>query len=167
MLWGRLADSRHVGRKTVVLIGVLGTLVSCVGFGLSRTFWQALLFRALGGITNGNVGVLRTMISEIVRDKKYQQRSFVLLPMTFNIGVIVGPILGGLLADPAGSYPRVFGGVEFFRQFPYALPNLVSAFFLGCAALSTWLCLEEVSGLLIFSGCVLSRHVTRNAPNSD
>lgn len=145
MLWGRLADSSHFGRKTVVLIGVIGTMLSCIGFGLSRTFWQALLFRSLGGATNGNVGVLRTMISEIVREKKYQQRAFVLLPMTFNIGVIVGPILGGLLADPAGSYPDMFGHVDFFRQFPYALPNLVSAFFLGSAALSTWLCLEEVS----------------------
>jgi len=30
------------------------------------------------------------MISEIIRDKKYQSRAFLLLPMTFNIGVIIG-----------------------------------------------------------------------------
>ncbi|KAJ4418716.1 hypothetical protein N0V82_005388 [Gnomoniopsis sp. IMI 355080] len=149
MIWGRIADSSRFGRKKVVLIGLAGTMVSCLGFGLSTSFWQALLFRILGGITNGNVGVLRTMISELVREKKYQQRAFVLLPMTFNIGVIIGPILGGLLADPASSYPNVFGNVGLFRRLPYALPNFVSAFFLLSAATWAFLCLEEVSAISV------------------
>ncbi|ROW10043.1 hypothetical protein VPNG_06516 [Cytospora leucostoma] len=143
MLWGRVADSSRFGRKKVVLVGLLGTMVSCLGFGFSTTFWQALLFRSLGGVTNGNVGVLRTMISEIVREKKYQSRAFLLLPMTFNIGVIIGPILGGLLADPAASYPNIYGKIDFFQRYPYAAPNLLSAFFLFTASLAAWLCLEE------------------------
>lgn len=156
LLWGRVADSRRAGRKTVVLIGLAGTAASCVGFGLSTSFPQALLFRALGGATNGNVGVLRTMISELMGgDKKYQQRAFVLLPMTFNVGVIVGPVLGGLLADPAGSYPgSAFGQVAFFRRFPYAAPNLVSAFFLCAAATAAWLFLEEVSRPIMYLALV-------------
>jgi len=40
---------------------------------------------------------MRTMISEIIKEKKYQSRAFLVLPMTFNIGVIVGPILGNVL----------------------------------------------------------------------
>lgn len=75
---------------------------------------------------------------------RYQSRAFLLLPMTFNIGTIIGPILGGVLSDPAGSYPDLFGNIAFFQRFPYATPNLVSAFFLFCAMLSVWLCLEEV-----------------------
>jgi MFS family permease len=61
MMWGRIADSKRVGRKTVLLIGLLGTSISCLGFGFSTTFWQALLFRTVGGATNGNIGVMRTM----------------------------------------------------------------------------------------------------------
>ncbi|KAK3383932.1 major facilitator superfamily domain-containing protein [Lasiosphaeria ovina] len=143
MVWGRIADSEHFGRKTVLLIGLGGTMLSCIGFGFSTTFWQALVFRSLGGITNGNVGVLRTMISEIVREKRFQSRAFLLLPMTFNIGIIIGPVLGGILSDPAGTYPGLFGHVKFFERFPYAVPNLVSAFFLLCAMLGVWLNLEE------------------------
>lgn len=144
MLWGRVADSALFGRKTVLMIGLSGAMISVLGFGFSTTFWQALVFRSLGGITNGNIGVLRTMISEIVREKKYQSRAFILLPMTFNVGVIVGPILGGLLADPARSYPGLFGGVRFFEEYPYALPNIPGAVFLLTAVVSVWLNLEEV-----------------------
>ncbi|KAH8878627.1 MFS general substrate transporter [Thozetella sp. PMI_491] len=143
MLWGRLADSARFGRKTVVLVGLGGTMLSCIGYGFSTTFSTALFFRSLGGITNGNVGVLRTMISEIIQEKKYQSRAFLLLPMTFNIGVIVGPPLGGILSDLAGSYPSIFGHVSFFRDFPYAAPNIISAFILFVALVSVWLCLEE------------------------
>jgi len=65
--------------------------------------------------------------------------------MTFNVGVIIGPILGGLLSDPAGSYPALFGDIDFFKRFPYATPNLVSAVFLFSAMLGVWLFLEEAS----------------------
>lgn len=70
ILWGRVADSDWGGRKMVLLIGLLGTCLSCVGFGFSRSFLQAAIFRTLGGALNGNVGVMRTMVAEIVREKK-------------------------------------------------------------------------------------------------
>lgn len=70
VLWGRAADSKNVGRKRVLLIGLGGTCLSTLGFGFSKTFLQAATFRTLGGLMNGNVGVMRTMISEVVREKK-------------------------------------------------------------------------------------------------
>lgn len=63
--------------------------------------------------------------------------------MCFNIGVIIGPVLGGLLADPASNYPSMFGKNRFFLAFPYALPNLVSAIFLLISGLSVFFSLEE------------------------
>lgn len=63
--------------------------------------------------------------------------------MTFNIGVIIGPILGGILSDPAGTYPHLFGHIPFFKKFPYATPNIVSSIFLFLAAVAVWLGLEE------------------------
>lgn len=68
--WGRAADSHWVGRKRVLLVGLFGTLISCVGFGFSRSFTAAIIFRILGGLMNSNVGVMRTMISEIIVEKK-------------------------------------------------------------------------------------------------
>jgi hypothetical protein len=94
MLWGRFADSPYGGRKLAINIGLLGTMFSIIGFGFSHSFGVAVAFRLFGGALNGNIGIMRTMISEIIKEKKFQSRAFLLLPMTFNVGVIVGPILG-------------------------------------------------------------------------
>lgn len=94
MFWGRIADAHYGGRKRVLYIGLLGTMCSIVGFGFSQNFPMAVACRCLGGVLNGNIGVMRTMISEIIKEKKYQSRAFLILPMTFNIGIIIGPILG-------------------------------------------------------------------------
>ncbi|KIW12300.1 hypothetical protein PV08_09577 [Exophiala spinifera] len=150
--WGRAADTPWIGRKRVLLVGLFGTCVSCIGVGFSKSFAQALFFRACAGCLNGNVGVMRTMISEIIKEKKYQSRAFLLLPMCFNIGVVIGPILGGFLADPIASFPNVFGpgsaiggdsGVDWMTTFPYALPNVVSAFFILTSAICLFLGLDE------------------------
>ncbi|WPH02642.1 Hypothetical protein R9X50_00550700 [Acrodontium crateriforme] len=152
MIWGRLADSERMGRKRVILIGLLGTAVGSLGFGFSKSFHAAVFWRCVGGILNGNIGVMRTMISEMVEDKKFLSRAFLLLPMTFNIGVIIGPLLGGLLADPVGSYPGIFGpggtvggtdGVWWLTKWPYALPNVVNAGFLLLSATALIFGLEE------------------------
>lgn len=94
MFWGRVADSEYGGRKRVLYIGLLGTMCSIIGFGFSQSFPMAVACRCLGGVLNGNIGVMRTMISEIIKEKKYQSKAFLILPMTFNIGVMIGPILG-------------------------------------------------------------------------
>ena len=57
-LWGKAADARWCGRKRVLVIGLSGTALSCVGYGFATTFFWAAFWRALGGATNGTVGVM-------------------------------------------------------------------------------------------------------------
>jgi hypothetical protein len=68
--------------------------------------------------------------------------------MCANIGSIIGPILGGLLADPAASYPSWFEGIKWLENHPYAPPNLLSAFFLASAWLWVFFGLDEVSSII-------------------
>ena len=35
-------------------------------------------------------------------------------------------MIGGFLSDPAGHYPSLFGEIDFFVNFPYALPCIVT-----------------------------------------
>ncbi|KAF9875381.1 MFS multidrug transporter [Colletotrichum karsti] len=152
MWWGYIADSPLCGRKKVLMMGLLGTCMSSLGLAFSRSFFAAMCFRILAGALNGNVGVLRTMISEVVDDSRYRSRAFLLLPMCFNVGVIIGPLLGGWLADPVGTHPQIFGpgsliggpdGVRWMMEYPYALPYLMSATFLFMSAMGVILGLDE------------------------
>ena len=79
--------------------------------------------------------------------------------MCFNIGVIIGPVLGGSLADPANSYPQFFGpgsffggkeGVYWMQQWPFALPNVLSAIFIFASLIAVLLGLEEVRSFSFF-----------------
>lgn len=72
--------------------------------------------------------------------------------MCFNVGVIVGPLLSGFLADPIHSLSSLFGpgsllggtdGVRWMKTFPYLLPNLFFAIVLGTSALGIILGLDE------------------------
>ncbi|KAL3459525.1 major facilitator superfamily domain-containing protein [Aspergillus heterothallicus] len=147
MWWGRAADHPRLGRKRVLVLGLMGSAVSALGMGFSTSFRMALCFRFLAGALNGNVGVLRTMVSEIVVDKRYRPRAFLLLPMCFNIGVIIGPLISGFLADPLHSMSskegyhslsKVISGLQWLVDFPYELPNLFFATVLGSAAVMNW-----------------------------
>ena len=152
-LWGRVSDTH--GRKTVIMLGLLGTACATLMFGFSRNVWMAASARLLAGLLNGNIGVLRTMIAEIVVDKKHQSRAFLILPMCFNIAISVSPVLAGVLADPTseksslrwlvGSDSILGGknGVLWLRRYPFALPNVVSASFLLTSLLLCWLFLDE------------------------
>ncbi|OJD24193.1 hypothetical protein ACJ73_04450 [Blastomyces percursus] len=70
MIWGRLADTHFMGRKRVLVIGLFGTSITCVGFGFSQSFVAAAIFRTMGGALNSNIGVMRTMIAELIVEKK-------------------------------------------------------------------------------------------------
>lgn len=151
ILWGRLMDSPTFGRKGVLLISLTGQALSCVAVAFSRSFISAVIWRLLGGAVNATVPGARTALSEST-EKKYHSRTFLLLPLAWNIANIFGPIFGGLLSDPVRSYPGLFGanstfggeeGVIWLTKFPYAAPNLFCALVLLADALLVWMGLRE------------------------
>ncbi|KAF2099504.1 MFS general substrate transporter, partial [Rhizodiscina lignyota] len=124
-IWGRLSD--QIGRKPVLLTGLAGTGLSMLMFGFAPNLWVALLARALGGILNGNIGVLHTTVAEVVTVEAHQPRAYTIMPFVWSLGSIVGAGLGGTLADPVRNYPGIFQPGTIFDRFPYLLPNLVCA----------------------------------------
>jgi MFS family permease len=150
--WGQVADAPWGGRKFVLMVGLIGTALSCLGVAFATSFAQAVFWRSFGGVINGTVGIIRTMIAENVKEKKYHSRAFLILPIGFNIAALFGPVLGGLLSDPLNSYPRIFGphsplggadGAQWLERFPYALPMVLNFFFLMLCAVLVGIGLEE------------------------
>lgn len=72
MFWGSLSD--RIGRKPILLLGCFGTMISLLLVGFAPNFWVALLGRALGGALNGNVGVIQTMVGELVKRPEHERK---------------------------------------------------------------------------------------------
>ncbi|KAH7083174.1 major facilitator superfamily domain-containing protein [Paraphoma chrysanthemicola] len=121
IFWGRLSD--RIGRKKVLLGGLFGTGLSMILFGFAKSLPMALIARALGGLLNGNIGVLQTTVAELITVEKHQPRAYSIMPFIWCLGTIVGGFLGGVLARPAGAWPAVFQNT-IFETYPYLLPNL-------------------------------------------
>ncbi|KAI8635623.1 major facilitator superfamily transporter [Xylariaceae sp. FL1651] len=143
VLWGNLADSPRGGRKLVLLLSLGGSFLSTIAFGFISDFRQAIILRLIEGAVNGNTAMVRTMVSEIVKERRYQAKAFILMPLCYNIAAIISPIVAGLLANLAGQYPDSFGQFSFFRLFPYAPPAMASGLVVLTAFLLVFFKLKE------------------------
>ncbi|KAL9094668.1 MAG: hypothetical protein Q9165_002937 [Trypethelium subeluteriae] len=141
MYWGGLSD--RIGRKPVLLLGCAGTMLSLLVLGFAPNFWAALLGRALGGILNGNIGVIQTMVGELVTKPEHEPKAFAVMPFVWSIGTIIGPCIGGYFANPVQNFPTYFRSEGLFDTFPYLLPNLICAALLLVSIVLGYALLEE------------------------
>lgn len=72
--WGSLSD--RIGRKPVLLMGCTGTIVSLLVVGFSTNFWVALTGRIVGGILNGSVSIIFTIVAELVKRPEHESKWF-------------------------------------------------------------------------------------------
>ncbi|KAK6389125.1 hypothetical protein LTR65_007050 [Meristemomyces frigidus] len=140
-IWGRLSDK--YGRKPILLTGIAGTGISMLLFGFARDLPTALIARALGGILNGNIGVLQTTVAEVITVEAHQARAYAIMPFVWCIGSIIGSAMGGALADPVRNYPGAFSHGTIFERYPYLLTNLVCAAMVAFSLTIGLLFLEE------------------------
>ena len=125
--WGRASD--YFGRKPMVILALFSTMVTSLIFGLSTSLPMAIAARAGSGACNGNVGIMRTMVAEMVPEKSLQPRAFSVMPLVWAVGSTIGPAFGGMFAKPTEKFPSLFEGNRFFTKFPFALPNLMAGVF--------------------------------------
>lgn len=105
--WGSLSD--RVGRKPILVIGMLGFGLSMVFFGISTRLWQLFVFRALSGVLSS--AALSPALAYIGDSTPGRERGGAMgaLGAAAGLGVILGPALGGLLAGDALATPFFVG----------------------------------------------------------
>ncbi|RMZ68342.1 major facilitator superfamily transporter [Pyrenophora seminiperda CCB06] len=99
----------------------------------------------------GMLITVRTMISEISTPKT-QARAFAYFSFAGNMGIMLGPTIGGVFAAPAKEYPKVFGGIDFFKHYPYALATFVGGF---AAIITSILCAVYIKETLPSANCAI------------
>ncbi|EHD21017.1 MULTISPECIES: multidrug efflux MFS transporter MdtG [Brenneria] len=103
--WGRLADRK--GRKLMLLRSALGMCIVMILMGLAQNIWQFLFLRAALGILGGFVPNANALIATQVPRNKSGWALGTLSTGAVS-GALIGPLIGGYLADTYGLRPVFF-----------------------------------------------------------
>lgn len=116
---GSLSD--RYGRRPILLISLAVVCVDFIIMGLANTIALLLFTRVVGGIATATQATASAFIADISPPEK-KAANFGLVGAAFGIGFVLGPVIGGLLADFGHRTP-------FFAAAALAAANLVFGYF--------------------------------------
>lgn len=99
---GALSD--RYGRKKILLVSLLGSVIGYLIFGIGGSLWMLFLGRIIDGLTAGNISTLFACISDTTTPKE-RTKWFGYMGAVMGMGKIGGPALGGLLGSIAIGLP--------------------------------------------------------------
>ena len=120
--WGSVSD--RIGRRPVLMVGLVGNTVFFTLFGLANTLILAFVARFLAGVFNGNIAVARAYIGDVSTPQQLATRMGI-IGAAFGLGFTFGPFIGGELSDPASRWAWFESTI--FDTHPYLLPCLVAS----------------------------------------
>lgn len=94
--WGRLSE--RIGRKPVLCVGLGGFSLAFLLFALGDTFWELVAARTLGGLLAGAAQPAIFAFAADVSTPERRSAAMGMVGAAIGIGIVAGPVLGGLLA---------------------------------------------------------------------
>ncbi len=103
--------SDRYGRKPILVIGIVGNAIAHLIFAMSTEFWMIFASRAVAGILSS--ATLPTAMAYIGDSTKEEDRGANMgkLSAAMGIGIILGPGIGGRLAEISLSLPFYFASL--------------------------------------------------------
>ncbi|MFE5278930.1 MFS transporter, partial [Bacillus cereus] len=102
-MWGRLSD--RIGRKPVIMIGILGLSISFFLMALSEQLWMLFLARILGGfLSSANMPTVMAYVADITTEED-RGKGMGIIGAATGLGFIFGPAIGGIFSEIALSLP--------------------------------------------------------------
>jgi predicted MFS family arabinose efflux permease len=87
---GKLSD--RLGRKPLLIISLLGTVVANLLAGMASVAWLLFAARILDGVTGGNTSIARAIISDTTSPEQ-RPKAFGVFGALFRLGFVAGPPL--------------------------------------------------------------------------
>ncbi|MGB9639364.1 MAG: MFS transporter, partial [Anaerolineales bacterium] len=112
-IWGSISD--QIGRKPILMVGVFGNALAQLLLGLSTQLWMLFIARALAGILSS--ATLPTAMAYVSDSTNEEERGgkMGMIGAAMGIGMVIGPGLGGWLANSSLSAPFFLAsGLSFF-----------------------------------------------------
>lgn len=104
-IMGRLSD--HFGRKPLLLISQISTLIGFITLGFANSLWMIAVSRIIDGLFGSNFVIAEAYLADISK-KEERSKAFALSGIAFGIGFLLGPITGGLLSFLGMKYLAFF-----------------------------------------------------------
>ncbi|MDA6069173.1 MFS transporter [Flavobacterium sp. AC] len=101
-IFGALSD--RYGRKNILVISLLGSVIGYILFGIGGALWILFLGRIIDGLTAGNISILFAYIADTTEPKE-RTKWFGYIGSAMGIGKLGGPALGGLLGSISLALP--------------------------------------------------------------
>lgn len=120
--WGQLSDC--FGRKIIITIGVLGSSLSFLVFGLAQNLAVLFIARFLQGVFSAAaLPVARAYISDTTT-KEERTVAMGHLGAALSLGFILGPAIGGFLSEVRLYFPFIFASIVSFLNFIFVWVKL-------------------------------------------
>jgi multidrug resistance protein len=103
--WGRLSD--RYGRRPMLLVGLAGSAIAYVLFGLADSIWLLFASRLAQGAGGGTTGVAQAYVTDTVSAEE-RAKALGWLSAATSAGVMIGPALGSFAARFGNAAPGYF-----------------------------------------------------------
>ncbi len=104
-LWGMMGDK--YGRKAMAVRAIFGLAISQVLIGFSQNVEMLFVFRMAQGVLSGFIAAALALVSATTPREK-SGYAIGLLQTASSSGTVIGPLIGGSLADMFGYRPLFF-----------------------------------------------------------
>ncbi|WP_240421550.1 MFS transporter [Paenibacillus periandrae] len=105
---GALSD--RYGRRPLLLVCLLGSAIGYLVFGIGGALWVLFAGRIIEGITGGSISTIFAYFADIIPPEQ-RTKYFGWVSAVVGVGTVIGPTLGGLLANFGYSAPLYFGAI--------------------------------------------------------